>query len=317
MKELDYALSLFENFPVCHYDREDSLENVLSLMAFKEILADNKERFSYITSHSRFNDYCFRGLFGRFFTHNFTNESEKNLSNGYFKNLLQENMFDFSLIFKDEQKNNLPALHKNIEVWAMLLEKLNKEKIYIHGLYILMQHIFYYENDIPKKYKKFHEQYKEYLLHEESTAIVNNLVYTLGNSSTSLCSKMVLEDYEENSEEMEKAEYVYNALSNFEHISINKEKQQRVLELIAIGLYQSKKNNIGERRNVREYKKRKLRIGYPSTPYVDIIPVCFNTPHKEFYECLDVFNNIKKCGFSEPQKKKIADLYFSIHKTLY
>lgn len=317
MKELDYALALFQNFPVSHHDREDSLEKVLSLMAFQEVLSDNEENFSYIISHSRFNDYCLRGLFVHFFTYKFKDENQISNAHKYFKNLLVQDLFDFPLIFEREQKNGLPPLHKNIEAWTMFLEKLNKEKIYLHDLYKLMENIFYYEQDIPKKYKNFHKQYNQYLLHQESTAIVNNLVYTLGNSSTSVCSKMVLDDYKENSEEMKKAEYVYNALSNFEHISTNKEKQQRVLELLAIGLYQSKKNNIGERRKVREYKNRKLTIGYPSTPYIDTIPLCFNTPYKEFYQCLDIFNDIKKCGFSEPQKKKIADLYFSIHKKLY
>lgn len=317
MKELDYALALFENFPVSHYDREDSLEKVLSLMAFQEILSDNEEKFYYITSHPRFNDYCFRGLFVHFFTYKFSDKNQKNHANKYLKNLLDKDFLDFPLIFEREQKNGLPPLHKNIEAWTMTLEKLNKDRIYVYGLYSLMENIFYYEEDVAKKYKNFHKQYKQYLLHQESTAILNSLVYTLGNSSTSLCSKMVLDDYEANSEERNKAEYVYKALSDLEHISSNREKQENILALIAIGLGQSKKSNIGERTNIRHYKRKKVVAYFPSIPYIDAIPVCFNTPYKEFYQCLDQFNDIKKCGFSDIQKKKIAELYFSIRKKLY
>lgn len=317
MKEIDYALNLFDTFPVSEYDREDYFENILGLMAFKEILSDNEERFSYIISHTRFNDYCLRGLFGIFFTHNFTNENQKNQANKYFKNLLDKDIFDFPLIFNSEQKNGLPPLYKNVEAWTMLLEKLNKDRLYIKGIYILMENIFYYERDIPKKYKNFYKQYELYLLYENSTAIINNILHTFGNSSTSLCSQYALEDYEKDSEELKKAEYFYHSLSDFNYITTEKEKKYDILAILSIGFFQLKKNNIGEKRHTRFYKKTKTQVGYPSTPYTDDLSLCFNNPHTEFYKCLEVYNDIKKCGFSQRQQIKIAELYYSLFKKMY
>lgn len=314
MQDIDYAIALFNKFKIDHYDYNDEAEKFLAMMAYQEICADQRERFNYIISNNRFNEYCFRGLFNLFF--NSYDKAPNDIIEKYFIELLENNKFTLPLILEYDSGSYFPNLFRKKDLFKHFMKHLLAHKIYIPDLYHYFERACDYNEHYPEKGNSL-KLVEQYLSKKEGADIISNMVYTLGHSKTDLCSEHSLEDLEDSPETFIKAKNAYEILSDLSFISKNEDKQEEILSILAIGLMQSPINNIGKKENIRNYKKsNSVVIGDPES-YVDRIPDCFNDPNKQFEECVRTYNHIKNCNFSERQINKIIETYYSLFDSIW
>lgn len=314
MNNVDYALSIIETIhkPYSNNVDSDEIADFFSKLAMRTIKDEQYDSLNKVIYHDRFSISCHLKFFNDFFNKkNFS--SIKNLNN-IFSLLLNNNYFDFSAICYGMYKMNV-RFFNNQEAFKLLINHLNKNCLYFNQIVSNYEYSpFELKNKKEQKVIDFYmEKSKKYEILSE---FLNNGPEGISWSYGSL--EEAFEEMKNNRygiNNLEVKEKLFNAFLEIKNISKNRKKQEDILSIIALGLGFSKIGAIGKKINIRKYKKNNSIVVYDAT-YYKMNDNEFNNPYINFKECLEEFNKIKKCGFSEVQEEKIQNVLINVRKIL-
>lgn len=317
MNNIDFILSIISTIsqPYGHSIEDDNIAEFLSKVAMRTIKDNNIEELQKIIEHERFSHSCHLRFFYDFFDS--TNVKEIENLNEVFLLLLNRNYFDFSNIFYSTYKSRI-RFYNNEKAFVSLIKHLSKNEIYFNQIVSNYEYCnFKIKNkedlQIIQSYMDISKKY------EILSGFINN-----GPEGISWCYGSVEEAFDEmkNSRysigseyQIEAKEKIFKALSEINLVSKNRKKREDVLSIISIGLGFFKIGAIGKKVNIRKYKKTNSIVVYDST-YFEFNDDNFNNPFINFKECLNEFNDFKKCGFSDIQKEKIQNILINIRDSL-
>lgn len=304
---ITYLLNLSYAIPVTYYDisgADDKLTTILALAAIKELNNQEIFNFYYIITDPRFNDECSKELLKMFFKQNIKDSKQNTFVNEVFQELLDENFFNFSYIFKNNERENYCGYVKeNKDKLTMLIKSLSEKEIYFYSLYNFLN---------GTKNKKISSYIKQCKKQEYVYEIMHG-----ERDYAHLSTREYVGEYLDKKEK-EKCLIVHDKISTLEEElkkKGSKNKSEIALKIIATGLSFPYKAIIGSKKN---YIKSKNEITYyPDTPYYEKYPLCFNNPVKNMKECIDSLSHATDTHFTEKEKIQIYNVFEDIYYLIY
>lgn len=315
MNNVDYTLSILSsiNKPYGYNIDDDEIAEIFSKLAMRTIKDKQLEAFNNVIYHERFSMPCHLRFFYDFFDNK--NVSSIDNLNQVFSFLLETNYFDFSAICHGIYKRHIPFF-KNKDAFLLLLEHLNKNCLYFDQ--IANNYEYSPVKTKNKKEEKFINDYMEKSKkYEVLSEFLNNGPEGISWSYGSLedAFKEIKSSIYGNDNNIEIKEKIFDIFSEINNVAKNRVKKENAMRIIALGLGFSKIGAIGKKINIKKYKKSNSIVVYDPTYYV-FDNHKFNNPYINFKECLEDFNRIKNCGFSDIQMNKIQDILIKIRTVL-
>lgn len=278
--------------PVDRYNREDKLEDVISLLAFNFISNENYEELSVCLNHPRFNSFCSHKLLVNYLrpygNYSILKKETNNaiIMDKYEKGLvclLNSNYVNFSHYYRENRIDNrlfnydydndtgVPDCFLNHLVMYVLYNK-----IYIEALANDMDEYIDSDTNMNEVTKSLMETYIKRVRNKDS--IINNTFYLVGRN----ISLTVNEDPSE--------------ILNIPILFYDRVKQNHFINLLGIGFH----------------------FNYEALfESIENIPFYFNVPAIHFKECCEYYNQTNECEFEENEIKRIIDIFYQLHNDTY